>query len=69
MEEYAYLWNEEKDSWVLIDSEYGWCIFNLDTRIALYISDDAVFDAVVDKLLAEGARRYSSLEEADADRK
>lgn len=67
IDKYRYLWESEKDDWVLIHTEYGYGIVNKKTQMALLISDDTLDNAVVRQMLAEGNRVYDNINDAYAD--
>lgn len=59
--EYSYLWEEEKRDWVLVNTSYGYGIVNKRAQTALLISDDDLEEAVIDKMLAEGNAVYDDI--------
>lgn len=59
--EYSYLWEEEKRDWVLVNTSYGYCIVNKRAQTALLISDDDLEEAIIDKMLAEGNAVYDDI--------
>lgn len=61
---YSYLWESEKDEWVLVDSEYGYSIVNKKNRGMLLISNDELEEAVINKMKEAGNKEYSSILEA-----
>lgn len=65
MEEYEALWTEEKDEWVLVNTEYGYNIFNRVSRTALCIYDDDTAEAVMAAMREHGCGVYESLAELD----
>lgn len=67
IDEFSYIWEEEKEDYVLVDTEYGYAVINKRTQMALLISDDALEEAIVAKMLSEGCKVYSDINDAYAD--
>lgn len=64
---YKYLWEEEKEDWVLVNTEYGYVIVNKRTQSALLLSDDALEDEIVQKMKNAGNKEYDDINTAYAD--
>ncbi len=67
MNEYSYLWNEEKNDWVLVHTEYGYSIVNKKSQMALMVSDGELEEALIDRMIQEGNRKYDNIQEAFED--
>lgn len=67
LDEYKYLWESEKDSWVLVNSPYGYGVINKRTQSMLLVSDESLENAIIDKMLAAGNKTYDDIESAYAD--
>lgn len=67
IENYNYLWTTEKDSYVLVPSRSGYGIINKREQAVLSISDKALKNALIQKMLEEGCKVYSNILEAYAD--
>ena len=67
IEGYNYLWTTEKDSWVLVNTEYGYAIVNKKDQKALLVSNEKLADALVEKMLKVGNRTYENINDAYAD--
>lgn len=61
---YSYIWEDEKEDWVLVDSEDGYCIVNIKSQGMLLISNDELENAIVDKMEEAGNKKYSSILDA-----
>lgn len=67
IDDYKYLWTTEKDSWVLVNTEYGYAIVNKKDQKALLVSNEKLADALVEKMLNAGNRTYENINDAYAD--
>lgn len=67
MEAYVYLWTTEKGSWVLVNTEYGYCIVNKVEQTALLVTDDDLEQKLIDKMISEGCKTYDNINDAYAD--
>ena len=64
IDDFEYAWTTAKDDYVLVNSEFGYGIVNQKTQMALCISDEALEDAVIEKMRESGNRVYESILEA-----
>lgn len=67
LNEYTYLWKDEQQDWVLVNTSYGYCIVNKRKQSALLVSDDDLEDALIEKMLATGNKTYENINDAYAD--
>lgn len=67
IDEFKYLWESEKDDWVLVNTEYGYGIVNKRTQMALLISDDDLEGTVIQRMISEGNNIYDNINDAYAD--
>ena len=67
IDDYKYLWTTEKDSWVLVNTEYGYAIVNKKAQKALLVSNEELADALIEKMLKVGNRTYENINDAYAD--
>lgn len=67
IDEYKYLWEEEKKDWVLVNTEYGYAIVNKRTQSALLISDDNLEDEIIHRMKAAGNTIFDDINVAYAD--
>lgn len=67
IEEYKYLWLDEKENWCLVNTSLGYGIVNKKTQSALLISDDALEDAIINKMIESGSKIYEDINQAYAD--
>lgn len=63
--EYAYMWNEEKDRYVLVKDELGKGIFEITEKEIMYclIEDETVLREVVKIMEREGNQTFYSMAE------
>ena len=61
---YEYLWKDEKDQWVLVDSPYGYGIVNVQSQSILMVSDPELKRNLIKKMEEAGCRKYSTISAA-----
>jgi len=61
--EYQYLWNEERNDWVLVNTPYGYGIVNIRTSMMLMVSDSKLKQTIIHKMEQEGIKRYDSIDD------
>lgn len=66
LDEYSYLWESERDNWVLVNSPYGYGIIDKKTHSMLLVSDNDLEAALIDKMLASGNKTYENIDDAYA---
>lgn len=64
IDEHKYLWQEEKEDWVLVKSEDNYFIINKRTQMVLLVSDEELDQALIQKMLDSGNKVYNDIEEA-----
>lgn len=67
IDEYKYLWDSEKDDWVLVSTSFGYGIVNKKNQSVLVVSDEALELALIERMLAEGNKKYADINEAYSD--
>ena len=67
IEAYSYLWTTKKDAYVLVETRHGFGIVNKVDQMVLLVEDDALEDALVQKMLSEGCKVYKDILEAYSD--
>ena len=67
LSEYQYLWTSEKEKWVLVSTDYGFGIINKFSQSMLFVSDDKLETALIDRMKAEGCKIYDNIKDAYAD--
>jgi hypothetical protein len=60
---YQYLWNEEQKDWVLVNTPYGYGIFNIRTNMMMMVSDRKLKMALLSKMEEEGNKKYDSIDD------
>lgn len=65
LDEYSYIWNKDKEKYVLLDDEMGkniLCIKGQEIMFCL-VEDDTLADLIIEKMINEGNRVYKSISE------
>lgn len=67
--EYSYIWEEDKEKYVLVSDEYGDCIFEIGGTelMFLLIEDDALAELIVENMIKNGNKVYKSIIELKED--
>lgn len=61
------MWESEKGLWVLVNTEHGYCIVNKKDQLISLISDDSIYNEVIQKLLEEDTPIYQNILDAYSD--
>ena len=61
IEEYSFLWTNEKEDYVLVNTEYGYSIVNKSNQTVLSISDEELEEKLIQKMLIEGNQVYDNI--------
>lgn len=64
LDDYSYLWNKEKDIWVLVDTAYGYAIINKKDQTSLVISDEELEASVIQQMLKSGNQVFPDINKA-----
>ena len=64
IDKYNYLWETEKDNWVLVDTEYGYSIINKKEQTALVVSGEKLESALIQQMLKAGNKIFNDIKEA-----
>jgi hypothetical protein len=67
IQEHKYLWEEEKNDWVLVRVADDFCIINKVTQMVLLVSDEELEKALIAKMLDCGNKIYDTLDAAYKD--
>ena len=67
--EYSYIWEEDKEKYVLVSDEYGDDIFEIGGTelMFLLIEDDALAELIVENMIKNGNKVYKSIVELKED--
>ena len=67
--EYSYIWEEDKEKYVLVSDEYGDDIFEIGGTelMFLLIEDDASAELIVENMIKNGNKVYKSIIELKED--
>ncbi len=62
---YSYIWEEDKERYVLLHDEIGKSIIFLDGNTIMFylIEDDELVDEIINRMLVAGNKTYSSITE------
>ena len=65
LNEYSYIWEKDKEKYVLLDDETGKSILFLDgNKIMFYlIEDDELVNQIINRMLVAGNKTYTSIKE------
>lgn len=65
LNEYSYIWEKDKEKYVLLDDEISKSILFLDdNKIMFYlIEDDELVEQIINRMLAAGNKIYTSITE------
>lgn len=64
---YKYIWTIKKEEFVLVNTDYGYGIVNKKEQTVLSISDEALEEMIIQKMLDEGNKVYENILDAYAD--
>ena len=67
--EYSYIWEEDKEKYVLVSDEYGDGIFEIGGTelMFLLIEDDALAELIVENMIKNGNKVYKNIIELKED--
>lgn len=65
LNKYSYIWESDKDRYVLLNDELGNSIFVINGEELMFflIEDDALLDLIIGKMLESGNKVYNSITE------
>ncbi len=65
LNEYTFIWEREKDKYVILEDQFGKSIFNIQNNALsiLLIEDDNIKSLVLQKMIDNGNQVYHSIEE------
>lgn len=67
VDNYSYLWKEEKEDYVLVRTRFGYSIVNKRKRNMLLVCDDELNEKLVEKMLKNGSTIYEDINQAFMD--
>ncbi len=67
IENYSYVWNEKKNDYVLVKTEFGYAIVDKMEKSMLLISDENLEKIVINKMLECGNKIYDNINQAYSD--
>ena len=69
LDEYSYIWQTDKDKYVLLNDELGNSILFIKEKEIMFflIEDDALLDLIISKMLEHGNKIYNSIAELQKD--
>ena len=70
LDEYSYIWQTDKDKYVLLNDELGNSILFIKEKEIMFflIEDDALLDLIISKMMEHGNKIYNSIAELQKDR-
>ena len=70
LEEYSYIWQTDKDKYVLLRDELGNSILFIKGKEIMFflIEDDALHELIISKMMEHGNKIYNSIAEIQKDR-
>lgn len=69
LEEYSYIWQTDKDKYVLLRDELGNSILFIKGKEIMFflIEDDALHELIISKMMEHGNKIYNSITEIQKD--
>ena len=69
LDEYSYIWQTDKDKYVLLNDELGNSILFIKEKEIMFflIEDDALLDLIISKMMEHGNQIYNSIAELQKD--
>lgn len=69
LDEYLYIWQTDKDKYVLLNDELGNSILFIKEKEIMFflLEDDAVLDLIISKMIEHGNKIYNSIAELQKD--
>lgn len=69
LEEYSYIWQTDKDKYVLLSDELGNSILFIKGKEIMFflIEDDALHELIISKMMEHGNKIYNSITEIQKD--
>lgn len=69
LEEYSYIWQTDKDKYVLLSDELGNSILFIKEKEIMFflVEDDALYELIISKMMEHGNKIYNSIAEIQKD--
>ena len=69
LSEYSYIWETDKEKYVLVDDDLGRSIFFIKDKEIMFflLEDDDLLDRIICKMIESGNKIYSSVTELQND--
>ena len=69
LDEYSYIWQTDKDKYVLLNDELGNSILFIKEKEIMFFlfEDDALLDLIISKMMEHGNKIYNSIAELQKD--
>ena len=69
LDEYSYIWQTDKDKYILLNDELGNSILFIKEKEIMFflIEDDALLDLIISKMMEHGNKIYNSIAELQKD--
>ncbi len=69
LDEYSYIWQTDKDKYVLLNDELGNSILFIKEKEIMFflLEDDVLLDLIISKMMEHGNKIYNSIAELQKD--
>lgn len=69
LDEYSYIWQTDKDKYVLLNDELGNSILFIQEKEIMFflIEDDALLELIISKMIEHGNKKYNNIAEIQKD--
>lgn len=69
LEEYSYIWQTDKDKYVLLHDELGDSILFIKEKEIMFflLEDDMLYELIISKMMEQGNKIYNSITEIQKD--
>lgn len=69
LDEYSYIWQTDKDKYVLLNDELGISIIFIKKKEMMFflVEDDALLNLIISKMMEHGNKIYNSIVELQKD--
>lgn len=69
LDEYSYIWQTDKDKYVLLSDELGNSILFIKEKEIMFflVEDDALLELIISKMMEHGNKIYNSIAELQKD--
>lgn len=67
LDDYSYIWETDKDKYVLLDDDLGKSILFIKEKEIMFflVEEDALVDSIISKMLENGNKIYNNISELE----